>query len=109
MFERHVARKLRQFLKHFDENHLAKVLLRSSSRSMGADHFCDNRIKTMNQFTSGSVIMPERSRNQHSFISRVHVAEVASTLLTKTAPRTLRLRKSTKTQTPIGLAAASWD
>jgi hypothetical protein len=61
---------------------------------MGADHFRDSRIKTANQFTSGIVIMAERSRNQEAFISRVHVAEVASTLLTKTSPRTLRLQNS---------------
>jgi hypothetical protein len=58
---------------------------------MGTDHFCDKRIKTTNQFTSGIVVMTESSFNQCSRVSRVHLAKIASTLSTKTARHALRL------------------
>src|SRR5204863_3978126 len=39
------CRKIEIILKNFDKNHLAKVLLGRSARTMRADHFCDQRIK----------------------------------------------------------------
>src|SRR5467141_1493332 len=84
VFQRHFAGKLRELLKNFDENHLAKILFTSSSRSMRADHFRDKRIKTANQFASRRIVMAQRALNQRICVRIIHVVEVVSTLLTMT-------------------------
>src|SRR5467141_3997871 len=84
VLERHPAGKLGKFLKDFDENHLAKILFTSSSRSMRADHFRDKRIETANQFASRRIVMAQRALNQRICVRIIHVVEVVSTLLTMT-------------------------
>jgi hypothetical protein len=74
MFQRHFAGKLSKVLKHADKNHLAKVLFSSSSRSMGADHFCDKRIERPNERAGRVVIMRARIFDQRAQIRFVHVA-----------------------------------
>ena len=60
---------------------------------MGTHHFRDKRIKPAHQFASRFIVMPERSFNQRACIRIVHVVvEIASTLLTKTGVRALRLQ-----------------
>src|SRR5438874_13655924 len=86
VLERHFAGKLGKLLKDFDENHLAKILFTSSSRSMRPDHFRDKRIKTVNQFASRFIIVPQGTLNQLSRVEISHVAvEIVSTLITMTA------------------------
>src|SRR5207248_4786901 len=93
VLERHFAGKLRKLLKDFDENHLAKILFTSSSRSMRANHFRDKRIKMANQFASRFIIMPKGSLDQLSRVEISHVAvEIVSTLLTMTGADGLRLQ-----------------
>src|SRR2546428_13447787 len=96
VLERHFAGKLVQLLKNFDENHLAKILFTSSSRSMRADHFRDKRVETANQFPSRFIIVPQGSLNQLSRVEISHVAvEIVSTLLTETGVDGLRLQIKT--------------
>ena len=64
MFQRHFARELGELLHDLDKNHLAKVLLGASSRSMGADQFCHQRVKRGDQFASSVVILPQSRRHQ---------------------------------------------
>jgi hypothetical protein len=86
VLERHFARELGKLLKNFDENHLAKILFTSSSRSMRADHFRDKRIKTANQFASRRIVMAQRALNQRICVRIIHVVvEAVSTLLTMTS------------------------
>src|SRR6059058_5145509 len=86
VLERHFAGKLGQLLKDFDENHLAKILFTSSSRSVRPDHFRDKRIEAANQFASRFIIVPQGSLNQLSSVVISHVAvENVSTLTTMTA------------------------
>ena len=60
---------------------------------MGAHHFRDKRIEPSHQFASRFIVMPQRSFNQRACIIIVHVVvEIASTLLTKTGVRGLRLQ-----------------
>jgi len=87
---------LGKLLKNFDENHLAKILFTSSSRSMRADHFRDKRVETANQFPSRFIIVPQGSLNQLSRVEISHVAvEIVSTLLTETGVDGLRLQIKT--------------
>ena len=96
VLERHFTGELGKLLKNFDENHLAKILFTSSSRSMRADHFRDKRIKTANQFPSRRIIVPKGSLNQLSRVEISHVAvEIVSTLLTETGVDGLRLQIKT--------------
>src|SRR5437867_860183 len=93
MFQRHFAGKLRKFLEDFDENHLAKILFTSSSRSMRADHFCDKRIEPAHHFPSRFIIMAQGSLNQLSSVEINHVAvENVSTLPVKTGVDVFWLR-----------------
>src|SRR2546430_16687425 len=93
--ERHFPGKLGTLLKHFDENHLAKILFTSSSRSMRADHFRDKRIETANQLPSRFIIVLQGSLNQLSRVAISHVVvEIVSTLLTMTEVDALRLQIS---------------
>src|SRR2546425_12031379 len=95
VLERHLAGKLVQLLKNFDENHLAKILFTSSSRSMRADHFRDKRIETANQLPSRFIIVLQGSLNQLSRVAISHVVvEIVSTLLTMTEVDALRLQIS---------------
>ena len=81
VLEGHFARELGKLLKNFDENHLAKILFTSSSRSMRADHFRDKRIKTANQFASRRIVMAQRALNQRICVRIIHVVvEAVSTL-----------------------------
>jgi hypothetical protein len=80
-------------LKNFDENHLAKILFTSSSRSMRADHFRDKRIETAHQLASRFIIVAKRARNQRICVTIIHVVvEAVSTLIVKTAVGAFRLR-----------------
>jgi hypothetical protein len=88
----HFAGKLRQFLKNFDENHLAKVFLGRSARSVCADHFCDQRIKLPHQRASRFIVMLERSLNQRACIRIIHVINSASTPLPMTGNDAARLQ-----------------
>src|SRR6266852_1814076 len=94
MLERHFAGKLRKLLENLNENHLAKILFTSSSRSMRPDHFCDKRIETANQFASRFIVMAQRALNQRICVTIIHVVEVVSTLLTMTGAEALRLQIS---------------
>src|SRR5262249_24375094 len=84
VLQRHVPRKLRQLLEYFNENHLAKVLLRGAARMMRADDFGHQRIKPAHQRTSCFVVVLKRSFNQSGCVSIIHVIESASTPLTMT-------------------------
>src|SRR5205807_10020748 len=95
VLERHLPGKLRELLKHFNENHLAKILFTSSSRSMRADHFCDKRIEAANQLASCRIVMAQRALNQRICVTIIHVVvEAVSTLLTMTGVERLRLQIS---------------
>lgn len=62
---------------------------------MGADHFCDKRIETANQFASCFIIMLQRALNQRICVTIIHVVvEVVSTLLAMTGVEALRLQIS---------------
>jgi hypothetical protein len=93
MFERHFARKLVQLLEDFDENHLAKILLSSSSRPMGPHHFRDKRIESAHQLASRFIVMPKRGLNQRIRFRIIHV-QIASTLQTMTGEDALWLQVS---------------
>src|SRR5207249_11395275 len=87
-----LPRKLRQFLKHLDKNHLAKVLLSRSTWSMRAHQFCHKRIKLPDQCASRFIIMLERSFNQRACVRIIHVIENASTPLPMTGSGGVRLQ-----------------
>jgi hypothetical protein len=62
---------------------------------MRADHFCDKRIETANQFASRFIIMAQRALNQRICVRIIHVVvEIVSTLLTMTGVEALRLQIS---------------
>jgi len=62
---------------------------------MRADHFCDKRIETANQFASRFIIVPQRGLNQLSSVRIIHVVvEIVSTLLTMTGVEASRLQIS---------------
>jgi len=62
---------------------------------MRADHFCDKRIETANQFASRFIIVPQRGLNQLSSVVIIHVVvEIVSTLLTMTGVEAWRLQIS---------------
>jgi len=103
VLERHLPGKLRELLKDFNKNHLAKILFTSSSRSMRADHFCDKRIETANQFASRFVVMAQRALNQRICVTIIHVvAEAVSTLTVMTGVEAFWL--PIKAQIPISKA-----
>src|SRR5581483_3945402 len=79
VLQRHRARKLREFLKYFDENHLAKVLFVCSARAMAANDPCDQRIELSHQCTRRIIVLLERSVNKRIGVSIIHVVESAST------------------------------
>jgi hypothetical protein len=79
-------------LKHFDENHLAKVLLSRSARAMRAHQFRHERIKLPDQCPSRIIIMLERSFNQRACIRIIHVVKSASTPTPMTGTGALRLQ-----------------
>jgi Spy/CpxP family protein refolding chaperone len=79
-------------LENFDKNHLAKVLLGRSARTVRPNHFCDQRIKLTDQRPSCLIIMPKRSLNQRACVRIIHVVENASTPLTMTDGDTLWLQ-----------------
>jgi hypothetical protein len=79
-------------LKNLDENHLAKILLRRSARTVRADHFDHERIKLPDQCASRLIIMMERTVNQRACIRIIHVVESASTPLAMTGRSALRLQ-----------------
>ena len=92
VLERHLSGILRQFLKNLDENHLAKVLLGRSARTVRPYHFCNQRIKLTHQHPSCFIIMLKRSLNQRACIRIVHVLKSASTPLAMTGAKTLWLQ-----------------
>src|SRR3984893_4695688 len=103
MLQRHPARKLPEFLKHFDKNHLAKILFTSSSRPVGAHHFRDKRIETAHQFASRFIIMAQGSLNQLRSVEINHVvADSVSTLQRKTAVATSGLQPIFVVTTVVG-------
>jgi hypothetical protein len=79
-------------LEYFDENHLAKVLLVCSTRSMRADDFGHQRIKLPHQRASGFIVMLKRSLNQRTCVRIIHVVKSASTPLPMTGNGGLRLQ-----------------
>src|SRR3954447_14731072 len=85
----HVPGKLRQFLKYFNENHLAEIFLRGATRPMRPDDFGNQRIKLSHQSASCLIVILKRSLNQRGCVRIIHVIESASTLLTMTGSATL--------------------
>jgi hypothetical protein len=81
-------------LENFDKNHLAKVLLSRSARTVRPNHFCDQRIKLTDQRPSCLIIMLKRSLNQRTCVRIIHVVENVSTPLTMTGDVVLRLQVS---------------
>jgi len=79
-------------LKNFDENHLAKILLSRSARTVRAHHLSHKRIKLPDQRASRLIVMLERSLNQRACIRIIHVIESASTPSPMTGMNTLRLQ-----------------
>src|SRR6266480_3437762 len=92
VLQRYFSRKLRQFLKYFDKNHLAKVLLSRSTWPMRAHQLRHKRIKLPDQYASRFIIMLERSFNQRACVRIIHVIENASTPLPMTGIGGLRLQ-----------------
>jgi hypothetical protein len=72
-------------LKYFDENHLAKVLLRRSLGAMGADDLADQWIKPLHQRASCIIVVLKSSLNKSACVRIIHVIKSASTLLTMTS------------------------
>lgn len=60
---------------------------------MGADHFCNKRVETANQFASCLIVLVQRALNQSICVTIIHVVEVASTLLTMTGTERGRLHE----------------
>src|ERR1051326_647876 len=92
VLQRHVPRKLRQFLEYFNENHLAEIFLRGSTRSMCTDDFDNQRIKPSHQRASCLIIILKRSINQRACVRIIHVIESASTPVIMTGSAALWLQ-----------------
>src|SRR6478752_1543457 len=92
VLQRHVPRKLRQLLKYFNENQLAEVFLRGSTRPMRTDDPCNQWIKPLHQRASCLIVILKRSLNQRACVRIIHVIESASTPLTMTGLATLWLQ-----------------
>src|SRR5215468_8531868 len=92
VLQRHVPRKLRQLLEYFNENHLAEIFLRGSTRSMRTDDFDNQRIKPSHQHASCLIVILKRSLNQRACVRIIHVIESASTPLTMTGSAALWLQ-----------------
>src|SRR5215470_12410265 len=75
----YVPRKLRQPLEYFNENHLAEIFLRGSTRSMCTDDFGNQWIKLSHQRASCFIIILKRSLNQRACVRIIHVIESVST------------------------------
>jgi hypothetical protein len=92
VLQRHLPRKLRQFLEYLDENHLAKVFFIRSTRTMGSDDLGHERIELSHQCASRLIVMLERSMNKRTCVSIIHVIESASTPVAMTATGPLWLQ-----------------
>src|SRR5919109_1167257 len=106
MLQRYVSRKLREFLEHFNKNHLANVLLRCSTRPVCADDPCHQRIKASHQLASCFVVILKRSFNQSACVRIIHVIESASTPISMTSRTALWLQLLVwrcLCQAPVGL------
>jgi hypothetical protein len=79
-------------LEYFNENHLAEIFLRSSTRPMRTDDLGNQRIKPSHQRASCLIIILKRSLNQRACVRIIHVIESASTPLTMTGPAALWLQ-----------------
>jgi len=71
-------------LEYFNENHLAEVFLRGSTRPMRTDDPDNQRIKLSHQRASCLIVIFKRSLNQRACVRIIHVIESASTPLTMT-------------------------
>lgn len=60
---------------------------------MAAHDSRHQRVEALNEFTSGMIVICQRSLDQRATIRIIHVFEIASTLLIVTAGRTRRLQE----------------
>ncbi len=108
MLERNFARELGEFLKNFNEDHLAKVFLGSAARPMGADQFEDERIEPADHFAGRALVMlPSRRHEGVSVEFICHVLQAISTLTGMTAPGADRLQNFRASQGSVP-GNASW-
>jgi hypothetical protein len=81
MLERHFARELVEFLKNFNENHLAKIFLGGAARAMGADQFGDEGIKPAHQLAGRRLVVLAGGRDEGGGIEFIsHRFQIVSTL-----------------------------
>src|SRR5439155_16386410 len=96
--------------KYFNENQLANVLLRGSTRPMRANDPAHQRIKPSHQLARCLIVVLKRSINQGACVRIIHVIESASTPVHMTVAAALWLQLLVwrcLCQAPVGSAFAA--